>query len=90
MPPFSDGAIMHSIVFICSGMSKCTPSTAAIASSAVACIHSRSASLPCRTRDGSLSSLAIASAMVAPGPAISFTIRSCSAAIRASSSSPHS
>ena len=39
---------------------------------------------------GSVSSLAIASSIDAPGPAISATIRSCSAAMRSSSSRPHS
>ena len=66
------------------------PSSAAMASSAVRCIHSRSASVPCSWFAGSAFSTAIASEMVAPEPAISPAMASCSAVIRASASTPHS
>src|SRR5659263_665628 len=72
------------------GMSKWTSSRLAIASSAVACIHFCSSSVPWRMRAGSLSRRAIASAGVVPGPYSCAATASCSTTIRASSSSPHS
>ena len=66
------------------------PSRAATASSAVRCIHSRSAPVPCSWFAGSAFSTSIASAMVAPGPATSRAMASCSAVIRTSDSTPHS
>ena len=89
MPPFCVGAIRHSIVRTRSGMSKWTPWSRSIASSAVVCIQARSASVPRSVRAGSASRTATASATLAPDPAICSARADCSAVIRASSSTPH-
>ena len=89
MPPDWVGAIMHSRSSTGSGTSKWVPFSAVIAASAVSCIQAFRAAVPRSLRDGSASSTATASSTVAPWPAIVAATDSCSATIRASSSTPH-
>lgn len=81
---------MPSIVRTRGSRVKYLPSRAEMASSAVRCIQSRSASVPWIRLAGSAFSWAIASATVAEEPAISLARASCSAAIAARDSTPHS